>query len=304
MSIPSLEVIHSHTFLKGMVIPAESNESRERLHMIGEQLNVPVTRAGKEDLSNGTKAWLESIKPDAAFVFTFPYKIPGRLLSIPEHGFYNFHPGLLPAYRGIEPIFWQIRNGEKQGGITVIKMDEGFDTGEVVHTEKLDITPLDTYGMHLSKLAAIGANPLKIMMDRLLTGRLKQTRENQSDAKIYPERKRPVFEDLIIDWENYSADRIDSLVRAANPACNGAVTSLRGVPFSVFEVSVMDSRKPAADIKPGTVMTADNTNGLTVATQDNQLIKINLVNSPDGLFSGERFTLIYGVKPGEVFGSM
>lgn len=298
MCIPSLEVIHSHGFLKGIVIPAERNESRERLHGIGERLNVPVKRAGKDDLSNGIKRWLESIKADAVFVFTFPYKIPRELLNIPEHGFFNFHPGLLPAYRGIEPIYWEIRNGEKEGGITVLKMDEGFDTGDVVHTERLDITPFDTYGLHLNKLAAAGVNSVKIVIDRLLSGRPNQGQANR-DAGSFPARKRPVFEDLIIDWQNYSAGRIDSLVRAGNPACSGAVVFFRGAPFGVLEVTVMYSDHRSV-IKPGTIMTADSTNGLRIATLDNKLIKINIISSPDGLFSGERFSSIYGVKPGEI----
>ncbi|WP_039832049.1 methionyl-tRNA formyltransferase [Nocardiopsis valliformis] len=75
---------------------------------------------------------LESYRPDLLIVFGFAWKLPRSVLDIPRHGAINIHVSMLPKYRGPAPLLWAIRNGDPTGGITVHRMDEGFDTGNVL----------------------------------------------------------------------------------------------------------------------------------------------------------------------------
>lgn len=84
-------------------------------------------------------AALAALRPDAACVACFPRRIPAELLAVPPRGFLNYHPSLLPAHRGPEPLFWTFRAGESRAGVTIHFMDEGFDTGDVAAQAQLDL---------------------------------------------------------------------------------------------------------------------------------------------------------------------
>src|SRR5215210_2406148 len=77
-------------------------------------------------------AMLRELKPDLIFVTGFPWRLPGELLSVPRLGSINTHPAPLPRYRGPNPIFWQILNGEPEIGLTIHRMDTEFDTGPIL----------------------------------------------------------------------------------------------------------------------------------------------------------------------------
>jgi len=80
----------------------------------------------------GTYDSLAALRPDVAAVACFPLRIPPALLGLPRHGFLNMHPSLLPRHRGPEPLFWTFRAGEASTGVTIHRMDEQFDTGDIV----------------------------------------------------------------------------------------------------------------------------------------------------------------------------
>ena len=90
---------------------------------------------------------LDQVKADTLWVMTYPWKIPTSVLDRMEYGVFNFHYARLPQYRGPNPIFWQIRNRESVGGISVYRMDEGWDTGPMAFFEEVPIYPEDNYGL-------------------------------------------------------------------------------------------------------------------------------------------------------------
>src|SRR4030095_13391973 len=118
---------------------------------IAERIRIPFFSLSGKISSSSLGEWLQSLTFDAAFVITFPYRIPETILGIPPRGFYNWHPGLLPAYRGPDPIFWQILKEEPFGGITVHKMTASLDSGPVAFVDQIRIMTDDTYGKHLQK---------------------------------------------------------------------------------------------------------------------------------------------------------
>ena len=76
---------------------------------------------------------------DCVFVLTFPWKIPEELFNLAPKGFINFHYALFPKYKGADPIFWQIKNNEKEGGLTIHIMNSELDEGPIILHEKLFI---------------------------------------------------------------------------------------------------------------------------------------------------------------------
>jgi len=82
---------------------------------------------------------LQELAPDLVCVACFPWRVPTALLTIPTHGFVNLHPSLLPAYRGPAPLFWQLRDGLQQSGVTLHRMDQRFDTGDILAQQSLPL---------------------------------------------------------------------------------------------------------------------------------------------------------------------
>ena len=99
-------------------------------------------------------------QPDFIVVVAFGHIIPKNILTIPKVATLNIHASLLPKYRGPAPIQWAIINGEKETGITIILMDEGLDTGDILLSSKIEMLPDDTSGTLHDRLAELGADLL------------------------------------------------------------------------------------------------------------------------------------------------
>jgi len=99
-------------------------------------------------------------KPDIIVVVAYGHIIPKNILAIPKMATINIHASLLPKYRGPAPIQWAIINGEKETGVTIILMDEGLDTGDILLSSKVEIFPDDTSGTLHDRLSALGADLL------------------------------------------------------------------------------------------------------------------------------------------------
>ena len=113
---------------------------------------------------------LANIAPDAIVVAAFGQILPKTVLDIPKSGCYNVHASLLPKYRGAAPINWAIINGEESTGVTIMKMDVGMDTGEMLLKEDEPILPDDTAGTLTERLAAMGARLMVRALEELDAG--------------------------------------------------------------------------------------------------------------------------------------
>lgn len=119
----TLPVVTSPAFNPSIVQLAWANE-------------IPLYEAG-DWLAEETTGALRQLAPDVVLVSCFAYRLPGSLLRLPEHGFLNLHPSLLPDYRGPFPLFWQLRDGLSDIGLTIHRMDEGLDEGPVAMQTKV-----------------------------------------------------------------------------------------------------------------------------------------------------------------------
>ena len=157
--------------------------------------------------------YIKSLDVDVAVVSSFNYKIPKELLEATKAGFINIHPSLLPKYRGGNPYSTVIMNGEKETGVTLHFMDEGFDTGDIIVQKAVQIAPLETMGTLFNRLNFLGMQMLVAVLAQFEKGDL--PRYKQPEGKFI-EGKSIKDNDLFIDYSK-SAIEVDRFIRALNP---------------------------------------------------------------------------------------
>jgi len=219
----------------------------------------------------------KALKPDLqvmAFVTLF---VPEEFLNIPTHGSIQYHPSLLPAYRGASAINWPIIKGEKETGLSIFWPDNGLDTGDVLIQKKTPIGPTDTLGtVYFDRLFPMGVDAMLESVDLVKAGRA--PRIKQDDAKATYEG-RCSADNARIDWGK-PWRQIHNLIRGCNPA-PGAWTSLNGHALQVFEAKPLPARDPKGIAgKMGEIVEVA-TDGFTVVCADGR-IKVLRVKTHDG----------------------
>jgi methionyl-tRNA formyltransferase len=195
-----------------------------------------VMQPGKLKGNNEISEAFKHIMPDAVVVVAYGKLIPAELLDIPPYGFINVHASLLPALRGAAPINHAILSGLKRTGISIMKLNEGLDTGPVYERIETDI-PEDEDAVSLSKrLSLLGADALASILDRMASGRLNPEPQNDAGATYAHILKK---ENGLIDW-NISAAKINNMVRGLIPwPC--AYSFLEGRQLKILKAGTDDS---------------------------------------------------------------
>jgi methionyl-tRNA formyltransferase len=304
-ALPSIEEMGAQGLLAGVLMPETAHELAQgmsgiegaghipwRVRSMPATARTPWRALTKMLVKRHLVRWVSAIQPDVVCVLSFPYKIAPSVLDMPRYGFFNFHPGLLPSYRGPDPTFWQMKNLESHGGLTVHRMDAGWDTGPIALIERIAIQPGDTHGMHQSRIAAVAANALNRLVAELKNGSIRLSEQDSTSAGYYP---RPSPSDVVIDWTQ-PAKVIRALTKACNPWNKGAVTSLGGTRLWLVEVSV-GSPKPSVEIAPGTITVADPAEGVHVVCGDGQTVRIDIASTEEGFMSGKKLAEV-GLRTG------
>jgi methionyl-tRNA formyltransferase len=252
----------------------------------------------KKNLEAELKTLIMDYDPEALFTFTFSWMIPNVVLNLIPQRCINFHFGLLPKYKGADPIFWQLKNGETRSGITIHVMTGEIDAGMVILKEEMPAIPGETYGLNAQRLGALAADNVMKVVAMLNAGSL-QSMILAPESPLY--LKKPSHTDLLINWQKQTAAEIENLINAANPRYQGAITRIRQMQMNLLEVAPVDINNPTGQqFGPGTIIHADLMYGLIVACINNQYLKINVVFIQEGYFSGAKlFSLGFAV--GEVF---
>lgn len=290
IALPAIEQLFSAGLIAGVGVPSRAKEMMFLVKQRCDAYRVPLRSFEKKDLESSLIDWLQTINPDLVLVKTFPYLIPARCIPIPPKGFINFHYAPLPEWRGSNPIFWMIRNGESKGGITVHQMNEAFDEGPVLLEHPMAISPDVNFGMYYTQLAFAGVQATMDLLVGFHNGTLSPKKQNNSTAKWYD---RPSGADLFINWSVMNAIQIKALVNACNPWLKGAATRWKGWMFGLTDVSV-DKEKHNGRI-PGTILSIDETNGFTIACKDDQIIHADVVYCEEGYYAGHRLCR-FGLK--------
>jgi len=296
---PALAALHSQNLLVGLGVPDRLPEIHLPLEQAARQAGIPFVRVNAAGLEGQLGRWLEESNPDVVCTMGFPHKIPGTLLDKPRLGFFNFHGGPLPQYRGPDPVFWQIKNQEPLGAITVHRIAPELDTGGIAHAEAVPIGPEDTYGLHLQRLGAVLPRLLIELVQQLEIhgNRLPLHEQAPAEARYW---KRPGEADLTVDWTS-SAASIQALVRACNPVYAGALTLMKGIPVRLLQVTC-GSPYGTMEMRPGTMVEAGTDRGILVACGQGQTLFLDIVYAQDGFFTGQQLVRIFGLGAGEQMG--
>jgi methionyl-tRNA formyltransferase len=181
---------------------------------------------------------IHALEPDVIVVMAYGQLLPRDVLNIPKTACVNLHASLLPRWRGAAPIQAAIAAGDRQTGITVMHMDEGLDTGDVLLQRQIDIRPNDTGGSLHDRLAQIAPEALLHSLRLLVEGSAPRIPQDNSLATYAPKLKR---EDGKIDWSE-TAEIIERKIRAFNPWPGAFMTiSIDGERnLKIFSATVVD----------------------------------------------------------------
>ena len=175
-----------------------------------ENLCLPVLQT--ENIKSNVED-IRKLKPDLIVVAAFDQIIPKSILDIPKSGSLNVHPSLLPKYRGPSPIQFAVLSGDTKTGVTIMKMNEKMDQGEIVSKKEIEIDDKDSYIGLLPRLAELGGLLLIQTIPLFIEGKIKLIPQNEKEATYTKILKK---EDGHIDF-NLSALEIERMVRAFNP---------------------------------------------------------------------------------------
>lgn len=203
------------------------------------------------------QAELAALNADLMIVVAYGLILPQVVLDTPRLGCINVHASLLPRWRGAAPIERALLAGDTETGITIMQMDAGLDTGDMLSIARCPINPEDTGGALHDRLAVLGAETLVNALDPLAAGEL--TPEVQNDAGACYASKLDKLEALL-DW-NKSAEELALQVRGLNPRLV-AYTEFEEQKLKVWQASAEDQ---SANAEPGTIV-EQRRNSLLVAT--------------------------------------
>jgi methionyl-tRNA formyltransferase len=202
---------------------------------------------------------IRRLVPDVIVVVAYGQILPRDVLQIPRLACLNLHASLLPRWRGAAPIQAAIAAGDSDTGITVMYMDEGLDTGDILLQRNIEILPSDTGGSLHDRLAQIAPGTLLESLRLLASGNAPRVSQDNARATYAPKLKR---EHGQIDWFE-SAEAIERKIRAYNP-WPGAFMKLERQNLKVFSASVVDLNG-----QPGEILRSDK--DLIVATDEGAL---------------------------------
>jgi methionyl-tRNA formyltransferase len=225
------------------------------------------------------KVWDEfkALKPDLqvmAFVTLF---VPAEFLNIPTHGSIQYHPSLLPAFRGASAINWPIIKGETETGLSIFWPDNGLDTGPVLIQKKTPISGTDTLGtVYFDRLFPMGVEAMMESVDLVKAGKAPRIKQDESKATY---ESRCGTDHAHIDWGR-PWEQIDRLIRGCNPA-PGAWSGLDGTVLKIFDAKPVPAKDPKGIAgKMGEIVAVDS-EGFTVVCADGRF-KVTRVQAPEG----------------------
>jgi len=296
LGMPAIIQLHQQNKLHGVAVPDKVKHILvPTLKQFGiADANIHILT--KTNLANELKTLIKQYDAQMLLTLTFGWMIPAEILTLLPNRCINFHFGLLPKYKGADPIFWQLFNTEKTGGLTVHVMTEVVDEGPVIMMQEMSIMPGETYGLHCQRLGQLAAQCVIPVTDMQVPVAPQATITDNKPALYF---KKPDISQLTINWQQYTAQQIEALVNATNPRYGGANTSIRQMEVRILEVSPVDITNPNPVI-PGTIVYADATYGLIVACLNLQYLKINIVSIREGYISGIKLFAL-GFRVGEVF---
>src|ERR1700693_4136448 len=258
------------------VAPEKPGQKADPLKEAAQAAKLPVYQPASY---RRPEVWDEfrALKPDLqvmAFVTLF---VPEDFLKIPTKGSIQYHPSLLPKYRGPSAINWPIIQGDTETGLSIFWPDNGLDTGDVLLQKKNPISDTDSLGtVYFDRLFPMGVDAMMESVDLVKAGKAPRSKQDASKA-TYEGRCGP--DNAKIDWGK-PWEQIDRLIRGCNPA-PGAWTVLDGKQLKIFDAKPLPAKDPKGIAGKLGEIVAVESDGFTVVCADGRF-KVSRVQPADG----------------------
>ena len=252
--------------------------------------DIPVLQPVKIRLPENVEE-LKKYPADVYVVAAFGQILTQEILDMPKYGCINIHASLLPAYRGAAPIQWAILDGLKETGVTIMQMDAGIDTGDILLQETLEIENTDTGESLFDKLSVLGAKTIVKALPMIEKGELTPIKQDDSKSNYAKMLKKEMG---LIDWNN-SAEVIERYVRGLN-SWPSAYSFIGGKQLKIWKAEVVE-----ANGNPGEVIAIDK-KSFTVACGENALKLIEIQLEGKKRMDVGAFLLGYKVNTGDCLG--
>lgn len=295
-AVPSLEgIVRSGAELRAVICQPDRPKGRG-LEVVppptkvwAQQHGIPVHQP--EKVRQGRlRAVIEPYAPDVLVVTAYGRILPKEVLEMAPLGAINGHASILPKYRGAAPIQWAVASGETETGVTVMQMDEGLDTGDMLLVKTLPIGPEETAAELHDRLSQLTGEAIAEALPKLARGELKRVPQDHSQATLAPLLKK---EDGWLDWRRGAKELVDR-TRGFQP-WPGATLFLAGKPLKVHRARVL----PATGAEPGTIVEMGETLKLETADGVLELVEVQ----PEGRrrMSARDFISGQRLKSGDTF---
>lgn len=276
--------------LSCVIVANKNNEDGHNLIQALHHHKVPYFLYDRDDSRN-----IESLKnsgANMALSFGFSFKISSNIIDHFNGSIFNIHASSLPKYRGKNPIFWQLRNGEESSALVIHKITQNFDEGEIVLKKEFDIDYHDTFGILNGMVSQFVVNLVDQFLEEFNVNKIVASAQI-GDISL---AKEVTQKDIIIDWKNMKSIDIYNLTRACNPIFGGAKSIWKNAMLNIMETTIVDMGN--LGLEGGTIIHIGSPEGLIVSTMDGT-IRIDLISVPDGVFSGLRFAKRFKIDVGE-----
>ncbi len=248
-SLPILEALAKEYYIVGVVTQPDKPAGRGRVitappvKVLAQSLNIPIIqpRRLKDEAAMGQ---LREWAPDLIVVAAFGQILKPDVLSMPQLGCVNVHASILPRWRGAAPIQASILNGDNETGITIMKMDEGMDTGDILSQKSIAITQKETGGSLSEKLSKLGATLLIETLPLYLEGKIQPRVQDSEQATYAPKLEKSAG---ILDI-NQPAELLERQIRAYFP-WPGANILFNNEVFKIHLAHVAENNQSEAGIR-------------------------------------------------------
>ena len=262
---------------------------KERALELGLSVEQPVKVKDDEFIKK-----LEEIKPDAIVVVAFGQILPERILNLPKYGCFNVHASLLPHLRGAAPIQWSVIDGEKESGVTIMFMEKGLDTGDMIAKTIVPLEEKETGGSLHDKLMIAGAKLLVETLPKIEQGDIVREKQDDSQSTYAKMLDKKLGK---LDFTTQTAEEMERLIRGLNP-WPSAYISLDGKTLKIWAADVIKEELPG---EVGTIVKVVK-DGFYIKTKEGCLNVKELQLEGKKRMDTKSFLLGYEVTPGTEVG--
>jgi methionyl-tRNA formyltransferase len=280
----AIQLLAVEKYLFGIGIGKGSEIIVDALERECENNDIPFQSFSNRESMSEMRTWINSIQPDYIFSISFPFLIPDDVLAYGAEKFINFHPGPLPQYRGVMPIFEVLKNQEKETAICAHFMNSKFDEGNIIFNDPISIDKDETYGKLAVKLSSrVAQVALNVANMLQFASKIPSSIQDETESYYY---EKPQLSDTYINWKKMEASEIIALINACNPWNTGADASFLGEQIKIISASLI--QEGHNNVMPGTILQLAEDNTINVACSDNQQIAIEIMSTDEGIMTAKQ----------------